>query len=1135
MPLWGNKNQPVTANLSTTHESTEGAPIGTYVYVKGDQINRKGGANAHAGSTIPGSRARTDVAMFESGGINEFIHDMAVGVYGVFANSEDLKGNKAYHDHINLIHARNKAGGNPDGELLQYRITNPGSGYAGGVYGTPVPIRLSFANGEYDQTSISGHVHFGVMTDPPDPQNGKIDRLNINQDLFVYDAPNAAVDPPEECPININNTQIFPQGFLISFADGIYTKGDKVYYFVPQGNTPVQPLTGNTYYYIANATSQFVSLTETKGGDPIIITDPRINSDDPDAEVHTIQGEGASVEAFIVAANVIGASHAGWVLRKEFTGGREGRVQSETLVAMSSLEQGVIPPPSPAPIVYSIDPDFGTEFGGEVVTIIGENFVSFETPKKGQTVGDTFTTRVLFGDIFSSNVIVANNTFLTAVTPPYPKPDTVDVRVETGYGISRIGPDTKYTYTITEPYVRRVTPNKGGYKGQTNVVIYGSNFESATQVQFDNVNALSFEVINNDYIHAISPPHANGTVNIFVTGANGTSDPDPRSEYTYYSAIPLVGNLNPTFGPMDPVSVTINGNNFIQYGAKYHGDPTVLQVFFGQQQANITSVVSDSQIIVDPPIVLSPGPVDVTVRNTYGNSIPDANSRFTYYAAAPTVSNCSPKLVSAVVPTDVTIYGNNLWLATEISYGGTFFVNNNIRVAPDGKSLVFTTKTDENTNRYMTIEVTTPSGTSPEYYDCGFSYINFPYVIDMSIHAADYRATNTVVITGLNFSNPTFKVESIFLGQESVQFPRKWWANSDLFQIANNTSMSFQLPSFYSLGAPIFLTYNTILTSNTNKASSNTPGCKMYIDNWTPIVDRIDPNIGPIKGFTEIYCYGKNFAQSVISNAQLGEGASGLKAKSVRVVNDSVAIVVAPTVDANTVGINYNVILNSATCGSTPVTSNTVFTYTNNSGTLASLTLNYPGTGYNNNHPPIKISARLFTNGMIDSRAGTANAGTYGGGGASTNNAGQIIRVTANNDFPILFRGYANTPAFEVDPPEIYEFPANTTGFAGYPASLRKWSLGGATNVFLNGDKVLYTCQGPGGPLKPLQNQTYYYITQLEQGWPQSYFQLALTEADAKANVAIFINDYRLNNQGSTTDISLIQGMTANVKYTLVP
>ena len=46
MAQWGRNNHGVTANSSTTAESSNGAPIGTYVLVKGDQVNRVNGANA---------------------------------------------------------------------------------------------------------------------------------------------------------------------------------------------------------------------------------------------------------------------------------------------------------------------------------------------------------------------------------------------------------------------------------------------------------------------------------------------------------------------------------------------------------------------------------------------------------------------------------------------------------------------------------------------------------------------------------------------------------------------------------------------------------------------------------------------------------------------------------------------------------------------------------------------------------------------------------------------------------------------------------------------------------------------------------------------------------------------------------
>lgn len=85
MSLWGRNDQAVTANSSTTKESSNGAPIGTYALVKGDQVGRTSGANAHFGNTSPMSRANVDVRMFGNTTPGAFITGQAVGVFGADA------------------------------------------------------------------------------------------------------------------------------------------------------------------------------------------------------------------------------------------------------------------------------------------------------------------------------------------------------------------------------------------------------------------------------------------------------------------------------------------------------------------------------------------------------------------------------------------------------------------------------------------------------------------------------------------------------------------------------------------------------------------------------------------------------------------------------------------------------------------------------------------------------------------------------------------------------------------------------------------------------------------------------------------------------------------------------------------
>lgn len=90
MSLWGRNDQSVTANSTTTRESSNGAPIGTYVLVKGDQVGRTSGANAHFGNTSPQSRANVDVRMFNNTTPGAFLTGQAVGIFGADATETNV-------------------------------------------------------------------------------------------------------------------------------------------------------------------------------------------------------------------------------------------------------------------------------------------------------------------------------------------------------------------------------------------------------------------------------------------------------------------------------------------------------------------------------------------------------------------------------------------------------------------------------------------------------------------------------------------------------------------------------------------------------------------------------------------------------------------------------------------------------------------------------------------------------------------------------------------------------------------------------------------------------------------------------------------------------------------------------------
>jgi len=312
MAQWGQNDQGVTANSSTTAESSKGAPIGTYALVKGDQVNRADGANAHFGNTSAGSRAYTDYNMFGNTTIGAFQANVAKGVFAVNAQMMQSTG----------------------GNLAIGIVTSGGSGYQANA-----AVTLTVTSG-----GTGGVVNAFANTTAGSSNAGRITALNIQTKGSAYvKAPTVAIAAPAAISFYANSTG-FANGtvagaanssLIITNANSYWQVGDRFYYGVPTANTPIAPLTGNTYYYVSFANTTVIKLAATSGGANITITDTRTTGA---AETHTITGDTATgyVDTNSVVPQV---THAGWVLRTEGTGGRAGRIYYETLVAMHSVGQ----------------------------------------------------------------------------------------------------------------------------------------------------------------------------------------------------------------------------------------------------------------------------------------------------------------------------------------------------------------------------------------------------------------------------------------------------------------------------------------------------------------------------------------------------------------------------------------------------------------------------------------------------------------------------------------------------------------------------------------------------------------------------------------------------------------------------
>lgn len=378
MPLFGTKDQAITANDVTTEATTEGAPLGTWALVKAGGQNssvRVDGANAHFGNTSTGSRAAVDVTMFGNTTMNAFIPGQAIGVFAVDSTE------------IGVV----------DGPIIDVQVTDPGCGYfanttvaltvVNGGSGATInananstgriaALKIQVAGDNYRaapllvvaaataQTFNSNTALFEAATFNA---NTGVDAANdfitissnkfVNNDLVTYTvaAGNTAVDdlvsgntyyviaanstgvklsltsngaavaltPSETSETGHTLTR---NGFL-EIGSNVYQVDDDVTYTVAAGNTAVVGLTSGQTYYVVYSNSTGIYLSETKGGSRISLT-PGVTETG-----HTLQGRRATGKAVVAGAKNAGVAHTGWVIRKEGSGGRAGRVSYEVLVA----------------------------------------------------------------------------------------------------------------------------------------------------------------------------------------------------------------------------------------------------------------------------------------------------------------------------------------------------------------------------------------------------------------------------------------------------------------------------------------------------------------------------------------------------------------------------------------------------------------------------------------------------------------------------------------------------------------------------------------------------------------------------------------------------------------------------------
>jgi lysophospholipase L1-like esterase len=130
-------------------------------------------------------------------------------------------------------------------------------------------------------------------------------------------------------------------------------------------------------------------------------------------------------------------------------------------------------------------------------------------------------TRVRFGAVDATSVVVTSAATLEAVTPPGTPRSTVDVAITTN-GHTVVAPRA-FTYAgDLEPLVFSATPASGPTGGGTTIDILGEQLSPVLGVTIGGV-AASVTTLSGSHLRVTAPPHAAGSANLTVTTAGGSA------------------------------------------------------------------------------------------------------------------------------------------------------------------------------------------------------------------------------------------------------------------------------------------------------------------------------------------------------------------------------------------------------------------------------------------------------------------------------------------------------------------------------------------------------------------------------------------------------------------------------------
>lgn len=495
----------------------------------------------------------------------------------------------------------------------------------------------------------------------------------------------------------------------------------------------------------------------------------------------------------------------------------------------------------PAPRITSITPNTGFTSGGQLITIVGADFMAGAT--------------VRFGANTAPAVNVTSSTSITVTTPTSLVTGPVDVTV--------INPDTQqsvsaggFTYAYPAPTITAVTPASGPAVGGTSIVITGTGFQVSPAVRIGGTPATNVTRTSLTQVTAVTPPGMHGVVDVTLTNSDAQSA--TLAGGFRYQAAPTISAVTPASGAAQGgTRITITGQYFLQGASVRLGGVPAFAV-------TVTSPTTATAITNSS----APGAVDVVLVN------PDTQSGtltagYTY-EGAPSLTSLSPISGSTAGGTVVTIIGAGFLPNTAVTFG-TIASPTVTRVS----NTELTAVTPASPVGVVTVTVRNPDGQSASLPG-GFRFVAPPTITAVTPSSGDVAGGAVITITGTGFNAST---TVSFDGTPAAQV-----------SLVSATELAAVTPRH----APGVV---DVEVSTGGAAATLTDG--FTFTRGAPTLATVAPVSGPITGGTLLTLSGTGFAQG--ASVTVG----GAAATDVVVVSDVLARAVVPAHAAGAVDVVF--------------------------------------------------------------------------------------------------------------------------------------------------------------------------------------------------------------------------------------